>query len=250
MSNFTDFDALAAEPAVSLAYLSRASEVSDADVLIIPGTKQTVGDLGWMESEGFVRAIQAHAGRGLTVGVCGGMQMLGAEVIDAAGLEGGGHARGIGLLPIRTLLAKDKVTRRARARLVKPQLFANEMRHTLVSGYEIHLGVTEYEAGAAPLFSLMREGEQQEVADGAASADGRTFGSYLHGLFDDDEFRHAFIQAARAACHLSRPKAFAWVGAERGARFDRLAAHVRGAIDLDSILGWLNLRRGEEPDGR
>jgi adenosylcobyric acid synthase len=242
MSNFTDFDALAAEPSVALAYLSRASEVADADVIIIPGTKQTVSDLKWLELGGFDKAIQKQVARSLTIGVCGGMQMLGLDIRDSAGLEGGGQTRGLGLLPISTTLLDDKVTQRTVAQLVTPQLFGQEMICDRASGYEIHLGVTEYQSGAKPLLHIRREGHGQFEVDGATSADGRIIGTYLHGLFDDDEFRHAFLRAARAACQLAPPRAFANVKAEREARFDRLAAHVRDAIDLDTILGWLKMR--------
>lgn len=242
MSNFTDFDALASEPSVALAYLSRSEEVMGADVVIIPGTKQTINDLRWIKHQGFERALRVHAARGgLTVGVCGGMQMLGLEVIDVAGLEGGGHERGLELLPIRTTLAQNKVTRRARARLVMPQLFGGDMKCMRAVGYEIHLGVTEYEQDATSLFRLAREGEEKEMADGASSADGRTIGTYLHGLFDADEFRHAFLRAARQACCLNPPNTLSNAGIEREARFDHLASHVRRAIDLDTILSWLSI---------
>jgi adenosylcobyric acid synthase len=241
MSNFTDFDALAAEPSIALAYLSRASEVADADVIIIPGTKQTVSDLKWLEVGGFDKAIQKQVARSLTIGICGGMQMLGLDIRDSAGLEGGGQMRGLGLLPINTTLLEDKVTRRTVAQLVEPQLFGQEMICDRASGYEIHLGVTEYQSGAKPLLHIRREGHGEFEVDGATSADGRIIGTYLHGLFDDDEFRHAFLTAARAACQLAPPQAFVNVKAERESRFDRLAAHVRHAIDLNTILGWLKV---------
>jgi adenosylcobyric acid synthase len=248
MSNFTDFDALAAEQSIALAYLSRASEVAEADVIIIPGTKQTVGDLKWLEVEGFDTAIQKQVARSLTIGICGGMQMLGLDVRDSAGLEGGGQTRGLGLLPISTTLLDDKVTQRTVAQLVTPQLFGQEMICDRASGYEIHLGVTEYQSGAKPLLHIRREGHGQFEVDGATSADGRIIGTYLHGLFDDDEFRHAFLRAARAACQLAPSRAFANFKAEREARFDRLAAHVRHAIDLDTILGWLKVRTPPPPE--
>jgi adenosylcobyric acid synthase len=241
MSNFTDFDALAAEPSVALAYLSRAKEVADADVVIIPGSKQTISDLLWLEAEGFARAIQKHAGHALTVGICGGMQMLGLEVRDSGGLEGGGQKDALGLLPIRTTLIEDKVTQRSVAQLLSPQLFRQEMSCLHASGYEIHLGTTDYQSGAKPLFHITRE-DGFTAIDGATSQDGRIIGTYLHGVFDDDEFRHAFLSAARTACQLAPPRAFTNFRAEREARFDRLAAHVRQAIDLNVILGWLKLR--------
>jgi adenosylcobyric acid synthase len=243
MSNFTDFDSLAAEPSVALAYLSRAREIKDADIVIIPGTKQTINDLRWLQVEGFDKAIQAQAARGFTVGVCGGMQILGMEIRDPSGLEGGGDVRGLGLLPINTTLEAEKVTRPASVELLTAEIFGQVMECGNATGYEIHLGVTEYNSEAKPLFELTRKGDAHSVSDGVASADRRIIGTYLHGLFDDDKFRHAFIRAARAACHLNPATIYADVKAEREARFDRLAEHVRQSIDLNQILGWLKMGR-------
>lgn len=240
LSNFTDFDALAAEPAVALAYLSHADEVAQADLLIIPGTKQTIHDLHWLQENGFSEAIHAHAAQHKPLlGICGGMQMLGIEITDDGGLEGGGSAKGLGLLPIRTRLAGEKITRRAEARLFRPLLFGQPVGCTQTRGYEIHLGATEYEADAAPLLQLQREGVDGFIADGITTPDGRVIGTYLHGVFDDDAFRHSFVEAARAACQLVPPQSYSHFRAEREARFDRLAAHVRGALDLEMVLGWI-----------
>lgn len=241
MSNFTDFDALGDEPSVALAYITNSNEVDKADIVIIPGTKQTISDLRWLEVKGFDKTIQKQAERGLAVGICGGMQMLGLQISDPGGLEGGGQRHGLGLLPITTKLASDKVTRRADAQLLTSELFGQHMDCHETSGYEIHLGVTQYHGPTTkPLLHLRREGQPQAIIDGAMSTDGRIIGTYLHGLFDNDEFRHAFLKAARAACHLAPASAFANVKAEREARFDRLAAHVRSAIDLNALLGWLS----------
>lgn len=244
MSNFTDFDALSAEHSVALAYLTHPGEIDDADMIIIPGTKQTINDLHWLEVKGFDKAIQKQVERSLTVGICGGMQILGLEICDSAGLEGGGQVRGLGLLPISTKLASEKVTQRAEAQLFTSELFGQDMVCNRTSGYEIHLGVTEYQERAKPLLHIRREGQQEAVIDGATSADGRVIGTYIHGLFDDDDFRHAFIRAARAACHLAPAHGFANVRAEREGRFDRLAAHVRRAINLNVLRAWLNEQAG------
>jgi adenosylcobyric acid synthase len=241
MSNFTDFDALAAEPSVALAYLIRATEVKDADIIIVPGTKQTINDLRWLQAEGFDKAIQAQVTRGFTIGVCGGMQILGLDICDPAGLEGGGEVRGLGLLPVSTTLDSEKITRPATAQLLTNTLFGQTMASDIANGYEIHLGVTKYLSGSNPLFQLRRKGDDRSLMDGVYSADHRILGTYLHGLFDDDHFRHAFVRAARAACYLSPPATYANVTAEREARFDRLAEHIRRAINLDEILTWLNI---------
>lgn len=243
LANFTDFDALNAEPSVQLAYLQKPHEIAPADLLILPGTKQTIHDLRWLRDNGFAAAIQAHARRALVVGVCGGMQMLGAAIHDPHDVEGGGREEGFALLPISTTLAREKVTVPAAARLRTDRLFGQAMNCVTTAGYEIHLGQTDYLADAQPLFHLRRAGGGETgIADGALGHQGRVLGTYLHGLFDDDAFRHAFLRAARAACGLHPPASFAHHRAEREARFERWADHVRQAIKLNLILDWLQLR--------
>ena len=250
ISNFTDFDALAAEPSVHLAYIAAPHEVTSADLVILPGTKQTIQDLRWLQIQGLAQAILDHARACKpTIGICGGMQMLGRRVIDTAGLEGGGAGEGLGLLPIRTTLAAEKVTRRAAARLVADHLFGQPVTCRETRGYEIHLGATVYEEGARPLMDVTREAAASTIADGsdaiirdgAMSADECTIGTYLHGFFDDDAFRRSFIRAARAASGLEAARCFADFTAEREARFDRLARHVRDSLDMTQIYRWLNL---------
>ena len=240
LSNFTDFDALAAEPSVALAYVTNAAEVRDADLLIIPGTKQTLNDLEWLRATGFESAIRDRAG--LVAGICGGMQMLGLDIHDTGGREGGGQMPGLGLLAIRTTLVENKVTQLTTAQLISPQVFNQEMKHDRASGYEIHLGTTEYQSASKPLFTIKRS-DGTTSSDGAISSDGRIVGTYLHGLFDDDAFRHSFINATRAALQLGPPTGYVNFKAEREARFDRVAAHVRQSIDFDTIRGWLGLTK-------
>jgi adenosylcobyric acid synthase len=240
VSNFTDFDPLHAEPTIALRFVRQPEAITEADVVILPGSKQTLGDLAWLEHEGLAEAVRAHASRGRCVlGVCGGMQMLGREVADPEGMEGGGRRAGLGLLGLRTRLGRDKVTVRARATLERALLFGEPATTAEASGYEIHLGVTEYEPGTRPLFRLQREGTEGPVADGAQDASGRVVGTYLHGLFDADPFRHAALRALRAAAGLAPPRQVAPHTAERERRFDRLADHVRAAIDMARIKEWL-----------
>jgi adenosylcobyric acid synthase len=240
LANFTDFDALAAEPSVALAFVSRAADLARADVVIVPGSKQTLDDLGWLEREDFATALRAHAERGgVVIGVCGGMQMLGREVSDPDEMEGGGQRQGLGLLGLRTVLGREKVTVRACATLHRGELFGQRVSAEPLDGYEIHLGTTSYDTGTRPLFHLSREGTAGEVDDGAASPDGRVVGTYLHGLFDSDAFRHAAVRALRTAAALDPPRAVVPFTAERERRFDRLADHVRRALDIERIEGWL-----------
>ena len=238
ISNFTDFAPLDAEPSVALAFAGRPADLRGADVVILPGTKQTLDDLEWLRGTGLARAIGAHAKKGPVIGICGGMQMLGASVADPHAMEGGGRRQGLGLLPIRTTLDRTKVTRRATATLRQPKLFGRRCA-AAARGYEIHLGSTRYDAGAGPLLRLRREGDTEDVADGAADAAGRVIGTYMHGFFDDDGFRHEVVRALRAAAGLAAPRALSPYTADREARFDRLARHVRRSLDVRTIESWL-----------
>jgi adenosylcobyric acid synthase len=240
LANFTDFDPLAAEPSVALRFVKRVSDLHGADVVILPGSKQTLDDLGWLENEGLAAAIRAHvAHHGIAIGICGGMQMLGLEIKDPDGMEGGGQRRGLGLLGLHTILGRDKVTRRARATLEGGGLFGHPVSTSPLDGYEIHLGRTDYDPGAHPLFRLRREGATADVADGGRDDSGRVIGTYLHGLFDSDEFRHGIIAAARTARNLNPPGALSPYTSERETRYDRLADHVRRSLQIDTIKGWL-----------
>jgi adenosylcobyric acid synthase len=253
MSNFTDFDALEAEPSVALAFLERPEEALEADLLILPGTKQTLNDLEWLRARGLTQALlDQHQRGGYLAGICGGFQMLGAAIEDPQGVEHAGVPRaapGLGLLPVRTALQPEKVTRPAVGRVVHATLYGRPLRVDAFRGYEIHMGETAYGESAAAFAEVTRRGSDEAVRDGAVSADGRVLGTYVHGLFDDDGFRHAFLEAARAAAGLDPPAARAFVAAEREARLDRLAAHVRRSLNMEMIRGWMGLG-GEAPPPR
>jgi adenosylcobyric acid synthase len=241
MSNFTDFDPLSREPSVSLAYLTSPEDVARADVLVLPGTKQTLDDLAWLEERGFSAAIAARAAAdGLTLGICGGMQVLGGRISDPDDVEGGGERDGLGLLPIETTLARHKVTVQSRGTLCDGRLFGVPVGVRDMIGYEIHVGVTHMREGASPFARLQRQkSADADVIDGAQSSGGRIVGTYLHGLFDDDAWRHAFIAAARTACGLAPAAEVAFVARERDGRFDRIAAIVEQSCDVDAMIGWL-----------
>ncbi len=238
MSNFTDFDALAAEPSAAVAFLDRPDDIAAADVVILPGTKQTMRDLRFLRERGFVEALRAHARSKPLVGICGGMQMLGWRIEDPYAAEGGGGEDGLGFLPIVTTLQREKTTTPAVGYLRAPTLFGVPAAGARAEGYEIHLGETTYAPGAAALFELERAAGGRAL-DGAASADGLVIGTYLHGLFDDDDFRRAFILATRAARRLSSATSFHAYRAERRRRLDRLADACRQALDMSAIRSWL-----------
>lgn len=250
LSNFTDFDALRAEPSVSMHLCRTAERLSDADVVIIPGSKQTADDLRWMQSEGIDRCVIRHAGSGLVVGICGGMQILGTEIIDPHAMESVSTICGLGLLPIRTSMQPNKTTRISSGSLITPSLFGQPVSSSSLRGYEIHIGETQYLEGSRPFARLSTKADAKDLFDGCVAPTGTTFGTYLHGIFDDDGFRHAFLIAARAFCHLDSPNHLDNWKQRREESLNRLADAVRTSFDLSRLFDLIgapsNRRRREK----
>lgn len=241
-SNFTDFDAVRSEPSVSLRFTSDASLVANADVVILPGSKQTVDDLEWMRDTGLAASVLAYARRGLLAGICGGMQMLGEEIADPSGIEHAGSVRGLALLPLRTEMCAVKTTRVASGTTSMPTLFGQSIPTLRLAGYEIHVGASHVSSGARAFATVQgRNGEQNPHLDGCISTDSRIFGTYLHGVFDEDEFRHTFIAAARAFHRLAPAQVLDAWKQKREQSFDRLAGAVRTSVDLHQLFGWAGL---------
>ena len=237
LANATDFAALTAEPSVDLAYADRPHDIAHADVVLLPGTKDTLGALRWLGRD-FRDAIRSFAERGMVLGICGGYQILGDSVADPHGVEGGGEMTGLGLLPVRTVLAREKVTRAVRVRPRPHALFGLARADGATvegNGYEIHMGRTT-RTGDARVFAELACGRSETTSDGAVSPDGRIVGTYVHGLFADDALRSAFVRAARTRAKLAPPAYLMPYGAEREARFERLAAHVRRSLDVNALL--------------
>lgn len=223
IANFDDLDPLAQEPGVQLTMLGAGQPIpGDTDLVIIPGSKSTRGDLAWLRAQGWDIDLQAHVRRGGHVlGICGGYQMLGRVVRDPEGIEGpAGETPGLGLLDLETVMTPDK--RLTRTQAVHPA------SGLTVEGYEIHIGRTDGPARARP-FALV-EGQPE----GAVSADGRIMGSYLHGLFRADAFRAAFLQGLGVAASSLR------YDASVEATLDQLADHMEAHLD---VAGMFSLAR-------
>jgi adenosylcobyric acid synthase len=242
ISNFTDFDPLFAEPSVDARFCQTKGELASADLIILPGSKQTVSDLRWMRASALDEVIRPRAESVLIFGICGGMQMLGEVIHDPCTIEAGGTEQGLGLLPIRTSMNAEKITRQAAGELVAPKLFGAFLGSLTVQGYEIHVGETRYLDDAVPFSRIVRSGiPRTQLLDGCTNHDGRVVGTYLHGIFQDDEFRHEALRAARSACSLAPAAMVAWKQI-REKEFDRLAHAVASAVDLDRLLGLVGLR--------
>jgi adenosylcobyric acid synthase len=235
-SNFTDFDSLRAEPAVDLLFCRSVEPLANADVVILPGSKQTMRDLEWMREAGLDQAVLDHARFGLVVGICGGMQMLGLELSDPLGIEQHGCMPGLGLLPISTTMQAQKVTRLCSGTIHGGRLFGQPLPEGRIAGYEIHVGKTLYLDHAEP-FATLISGE----LDGCISADRQILGSYLHGIFDEDCFRHAFVTAARTFRKLAPPSVLNPWKAQREESLDRLALQVSRSLDMQRIFSWVGV---------
>lgn len=171
LSNFDEFAALAAEPQVALRWVSTPEALQGAKLIILPGSKHVAADGRWIKNTGLAQALLEAAQAGASIlGICGGFQLLGRELADPHGVEGGGVHNGLGLLDLSTTLEPDKVTRQTRATLLPTG--------EAVSGYEIHHGRSEAGPGATPI-----------LEGGLGFRQGKVTGVYLHGLFEDTAFR-------------------------------------------------------------
>jgi adenosylcobyric acid synthase len=230
ISNFTDFDALEKERDVELRYVRSADELGAPDIIIIPGTKNTINDLLWMNAAGISEKLLAHAthSQSVIIGICGGYQMLGETICDPAGIESRkAIMSGLGLLPVRTTLLAEKQLH---------QVAAEEIVSGLsVQGYEIHHGSTKFTGRCNPVFNV-KQGSGEGKTDGASSRDNTIWGTYIHGVFDNDAFRRNFLNRIRDRKGL-KPCAVTRFCPDK--EFDKLATIVRKNLDIQTLYSIL-----------
>ncbi|HWE56307.1 MAG TPA: cobyric acid synthase [Acidimicrobiales bacterium] len=221
ISNFTDLDALALEPGVCLRLVGRPGDLGRPDLIILPGTKSTVADLRWLRRTGLADAIASAAGRIPILGICGGYQMLGRRIVDAVESADPAAEAGLGLLPTNTTFMVEKTVRRVGGRSLGHQ----------VDGYEIHHGITR---PVAPWLELADGPEGAQVMDGGVR------GTSVHGLFENDGFRRAYLGqvADRAGSSWTPGEMFSFRSA-REDRYDRLADLMADHLDVPAILALL-----------
>ncbi len=237
ISNYTDFAPLEEEPDVALHYLTEPSAAPDLDILLLPGTKNTTGDLKWLRQAGWENYLARHRQRGgWVVGVCGGYQMLGRRIIDADGVESSvAETAGLGLLDLETIFEPEKITARVAASHLASGL--------PVAGYEIHAGRAIRGNGAKALLQIVeREGVAIDEPEGALSEDERVLGTSVHGLFDSAHFRRRLLNAVRAAKGLGpMAEAAEDFKAVRERAYDRMADAVAEYLDLQQLLALAGL---------
>jgi adenosylcobyric acid synthase len=214
ISNFTDVDALGLETGVDVRFASDPRDLTDADVIVLPGTRATISDLRWLRSRGLDRVIVDHAAAGRPVlGICGGFQMLGRTISDPDGVEGdaGADVEGLGLLDVTTTFAADKVLR-------LPQ---GEALGAPASGYEIHHG-------------RITRGSGEEFLGGARS--GQVLGTMWHGSLESDELRRALLAEMAGTVGRSYEPSAVSFAEQREARLDLLGALVEQKLDVEALL--------------
>ncbi|WP_213741467.1 cobyric acid synthase [Bradyrhizobium sp. dw_411] len=225
IANFDDLDPLGMEPGVKLVFVRPGEAIpGNADVVILPGSKSTIGDLAFLRAQGWDIDIAAHVRRGGHVlGLCGGYQMLGRTIADPDGIEGpSGTVDGLGLLDISTVMSADKSTRLVQG--------IHSSTGAPIEGYEIHLGRSEGSDCIRPIVTI--EGRP----DGASTADGRVQGTYVHGLFTGDAFRKAWLANLGIASTLAYES-------QIESALEALADHLEAHLDIESILAIARSRQ-------
>ncbi|MFR7984894.1 MAG: cobyric acid synthase [Clostridia bacterium] len=233
ISNFTDFNVLESMPGVTVRYVDSAAALGDPDLILLPGTKNTMADLLWMRQNGIESCIHKHAAAGKPVfGICGGYQMLGRVLKDPHGVEHGGEMAGIGLLPSVTVFEEEKTRTRVTGTFRGVEGIFSGLSGIDFEGYEIHMGTSSLEEGNV-LADIAEDGAPAK-ADGLNS--GNVYGSYVHGIFDQEEVAKAIISALLRAKGLSDEDVVSTdMAAYKEQQYDLLADGIRGNMDMDLL---------------
>ena len=235
LSNSTDFEPLQQESGVKVRYVRTAEELGSPDAIVIPGSKSTIADLAYLWQSGLAESIIRQAKSGTpVVGICGGFQMLGKEIKDPLRTESEEDSiAGLGLLDTITIFQSQKTTCQVKAQVLNNDGLLEGLQGEEVTGYEIHMGQTISD-NTKPLFLVTQKAEgQANYVDGAVAGGGFIFGSYLHGLFDNANFRHAFLSRLRQRRGL--PVVPGEPIASRQQQYDKLAEIVRHSLNMELV---------------
>ncbi|MHB9944084.1 cobyric acid synthase CobQ [Clostridium botulinum] len=237
ISNFTDLDALKSEEDVSIRFVTSKEEFKEPDLLIIPGSKNTIEDLLYLRQCGLEERIKEYSREGKIIGICGGYQVLGSKIKDPYKVETDlGEIDGLNLLDMETIFEKEKVTTRVSAKLI------NEETENIVYGYEIHMGISKYSENIKPLFKIYdKNGEKVDYFDGAINEKGNVMGTYIHGVFDGVVFREKIINELRVKKGLKKKKSQMYEHM-REKELDKLADIVRQSLDMEKIYSIIGMK--------
>lgn len=235
ISNFTDFNPLESIPGVSLRYVKTVKELREPDLIILPGTKNTMEDLQWMRESGMEAAVKKCASHGcLIFGICGGYQMLGETLSDPSGVEAGGSMAGMGLLPMDTVFAEKKTRTRVTGVFESLPGVFSPFGGVELEGYEIHMGETTLREGAETALTICDQVTQTKKPDGAVYHN--VFGTYVHGIFDREAVAEALVRTLgeKKGIDVTEMTGVDFA-AFKESQYDLLAAGLREHLDMDKI---------------
>lgn len=229
ISNFTDFDAFKFDDDVSLKFITSPDEIGDCDILVIPGSKNTIEDLRWLKRVGFKKHMESF--KGIVFGICGGYQMMGKKIIDSEGweVEKGEEEEGLGIFDTVTDFKGEKITSNVEGEALKYKIY----------GYEIHSGKTY--GNKEPFVHIKcSEGEIADYYDGDMK-ENRFYGTYIHGIFDSNEFRSCILNFIRRQKKMDE-KSGADLKVKREEELTKLASIVRKNIDMKYVYSLLGIK--------
>ena len=236
ISNFTDFNTFEYIPGVSLRYVKSVRELKDPDMIILPGTKNTMEDLKWLRESGLETQILKQAAKGKVIfGICGGYQMLGMELSDPFNVESGGTMAGMGLLPTKTVFEKEKVRTRASGNFNEVSGILAELSYVEFEGYEIHMGQTTYDFNEEELTTIDNVNGEDIIKNDGLYKD-NVYGSYIHGIFDKEEVSKAIVESLCIHKGIDY-SSISTVDIEKykEEQYDKLAEGIRNSLDMKAI---------------
>ena len=253
ISNFTDADSFRTDKDVCIRYVTMPDEIGTPDMILIPGSKNTMADMRFLRECGLEAAIKRLASKGVIVfGICGGYQLMGHRISDEVNAEGGGSMDGMGLLPVNTVFDDVKVTRQVighTSRLRGPFEMLSDIN---VSGYEIHMGRSEYIDERPAYFTVnepectngeSREDGQRVYITNDGCVNGNCIGTYMHGIFDNTDFRDALVDIMFKKKGMNRKSGSVSYKEYKEEQYDALAGVLRASLDIDKIYKILGLRK-------
>ena len=235
ISNFTDFNALEVIPGVSLRYVKNVNELKNPDMIILPGTKNTMEDLLWLRQNGLEAAVLKKAAEGKVIfGICGGYQMLGETLSDPEHVEAGGEIKGMGLLPMHTVFKESKTRTRVQGRFPKVEGILHTLMGVQLEGYEIHMGESTLSQGAESLTEITDMVKQESKMDGAYCKN--VYGSYAHGIFDKEDVAKKVVEGLGEQKGIDVSNMAGVNFAEfKETQYDKLAEGLRKHLDMKKI---------------
>jgi adenosylcobyric acid synthase len=241
ISNFTDFNVLEHMEGVSLRYVASVPELKYPDMIIIPGTKNTMKDLLWLRQSGLEAAIKKAAASGKVIfGICGGFQMLGDNITDTIGVEEGGTIKGMGLLPMDTVFQEEKIRTRVTGSFGEIGGTLKDLSCEAIEGYEIHMGISSYHKELASMTFLTNQIDGEAKSDGAYR--NNIYGTYIHGIFDKKGTAERLVLCLAKVKNIDMGNVTIMDYSQyKEAQYDYLADTLRGHLDMSKIYEIINL---------